>query len=362
MSEKIDKSDSLFYCNCCEKKYSSYKSLWNHNKKFHSSKNNKNKPNVNIIKNNIIAEPVIKKYNCRHCSNIYSTKQSRWRHEKFCKKISTVTKDNVIATLENKITKLEEKLNKQKIITVDNKIEPINNQLINFIVDQAKTIENLKPKINIIEETIYTQKEILTLNLNNIIIVSRPEDNYINAKQLCLAGEKNFNDWLQLDTTKELINDSVELLHNDSWIHPDLAVQLAQWISPKFALQVSKWIRALYSNNNVSVDTKLLEEKEKEIQLKNQKIQLLEDIYVKKQKRKNYPENVIYIVTTAENKKNRIYIVGKAQVFKERLSTYNKTAEHEVVYYKQCDCSESLKATEYSVLKKLHKYREKANS
>ncbi len=26
-----------------------------------------------------------------------------------------------------------------------------------------------------------------------------------------------------------------------SWIHPDLAVQLAQWISPTFALQVSRW-------------------------------------------------------------------------------------------------------------------------
>ena len=30
-----------------------------------------------------------------------------------------------------------------------------------------------------------------------------------------------------------------------SWIHPDLAVQLAQWISPIFALQVSKWIREI---------------------------------------------------------------------------------------------------------------------
>jgi hypothetical protein len=29
--------------------------------------------------------------------------------------------------------------------------------------------------------------------------------------------------------------------HSGSWIHPDLAVQLAQWISPKFALQVSRW-------------------------------------------------------------------------------------------------------------------------
>jgi hypothetical protein len=30
-----------------------------------------------------------------------------------------------------------------------------------------------------------------------------------------------------------------------SWIHPDLAVPLAQWISPSFSIQVSRWIREL---------------------------------------------------------------------------------------------------------------------
>jgi hypothetical protein len=30
-----------------------------------------------------------------------------------------------------------------------------------------------------------------------------------------------------------------------SWIHPDLAVQLAQWISPSFAIQVSRWVREI---------------------------------------------------------------------------------------------------------------------
>ena len=49
-----------------------------------------------------------------------------------------------------------------------------------------------------------------------------------------------------------------------SWIHPDLAVQLAQWISPKFALQVSKWIRELAVTGSVRIgmektDNKILE-------------------------------------------------------------------------------------------------------
>jgi hypothetical protein len=66
-----------------------------------------------------------------------------------------------------------------------------------------------------------------------------------------------------------------------SWIHPDLAIQLAQWISPKFAIHISKWIRQLFTNNEVKIN----------LQLANDKIKLLENIYLKKHKRDNYPEN-----------------------------------------------------------------------
>jgi hypothetical protein len=282
--------------------------------------------------------------------------------------------------LEKEVEMIKYNNNNNLYHKINNQInhEQMNNQLINFIVDQAKIIENLKPKNNIIEEIKDKQiisciKESPTLNLNNVFIVSRLEDNFINATQLCHAGQINFNTWYSLDTTKELINIAandvgipasqlvdIKKDNNDLWIHPDLAIQLAQWISPFFGLQVSKWIRTIFTNN-IPVDVKILEEQEKEIQLKNKRIQILEDTFVKKQKRKNYPDNVIYIVTTPENKKNRIYIIGKASSFKNRLSTYNKTAEHEVIYYKQCKSEESLKTIENHVLNKLSKFREKAN-
>ena len=84
------------------------------------------------------------------------------------------------------------------------------------------------------------------------------------------------------------------------WIHPDLAIQLAQWISPPFALQVSKWIRTLFTDGKVEVTKKLLENK----------IKLLQDTYVKKQRRTDYPcKNVIYILTTEEGKYKRNYII-----------------------------------------------------
>ena len=93
----------------------------------------------------------------------------------------------------------ESKIIDTKIKNLENKIHqnaPVNNQLINTILEKNKKIEELnnqitnKPnividkKINIIE----------SLTMNNIIITSRSEDNFINATQLCQDGCKLFAD------------------------------------------------------------------------------------------------------------------------------------------------------------------------
>ena len=146
--------------------------------------------------------------------------------------------------------------------------------------------------------------------------------------------------------------------HIGTWIHPELAIQLAQWLSPKFAIQVSKWIINLFTNGKVEITTNLLTENK----LKDQRIKLLEDTYVKKHKREDYPENnVIYILTTKDHIKNRIYIIGKAKNLKNRLSTYNKTCDHQVIYHKKCVDEEILNLVEIMVLNKLKHYQEKAN-
>ena len=119
--------------------------------------------------------------------------------------------------------------------------------------------------------------------------------------------------------------------HIGTWIHPKLAIQLAQWLSPKFAIQVSDWIINLFTNGKVEINTKLIIENK----LKDQEIKLLKDTYVKKHKREDYlDENVIYILSTVDHLKNRIYIVGKSKNLKNRLSSYNKTCDHQVIYYK----------------------------
>ena len=92
------------------------------------------------------------------------------------------------------------------------------------------------------------------------------------------------------------------------------------------------------------------------------KIKSLENQNVKKQKRADYLEkNVIYVLTTDFYKNKNTYIIGEATNLTSRLSTYNKTAEHEVVYYKNCTNPDLLGSAEKIILSKLDMYRDQAN-
>ena len=144
---------------------------------------------------------------------------------------------------------------------------PLNNQLINIISDKNKKIEELSKNIQL-NNQIIIEKQIKTfesLTLNNIVITSRSDDNFINATQLCQAGGKQFNDWYRLNTTKQLINEL-------AW---DADISASQ--------------------------------------------------------------------------------------SKNRLSTYNKTCDHQVIYHKKCVDEEILTLVENMVLNKLKQYQEKAN-
>jgi len=370
-----------YKCKICNKLYSSYQSLWIHNKKFHNPCDNlvqtfDNKVEIKCKHSNI----------CKYCKKQFSHRNSRWKHEKTCKqKENTVTE---ITELKKEIIELKKEIiTKNNINNLEAKLNlPINNHLIDIIVNKSNAIIDLKNENTELKENNITNNLILatiptTLTLNDVVIVSRTEDNYINATQLCQAGGKQFKHWYSLESTKLLINEAesevgiptsqlVDIKKGNSsefsqgsWIHPDLAIQLAQWLSPRFALQVSKWIRTLFTNGNVSIDIKILEDQyTKEIELKDQKIQLLQDIYVKKQKRQEYPEkNVIYLLSTEDNKKKRVYIIGKTKKLKDRLGPYNKTAEHGVEYYKSCNSKEYMNIVEKIILDKLDKHREKAN-
>jgi len=348
-------------CKYCSKEYASHQSRCNHMRRYHQKV---------IIENNekkIIIPKIIEDTNCVFCKKNYYSTKNKMTHEKICeirKKYICSNCDKKFISRQGKWGHEKEcKIVKQKEIKIEDE-DKVNNQLINIIVEKTKTIKELKNKMEDkeIKKDITIDENINTLILNNITIFSRKEDNYINAVQLCQAGDKTLNEWISSSKIKNLISilefksKNNKLIEEDTWVHPDLAIQLAYWISPEYGLDVSDWIRKLFIKDNKYES--LLEE----IKIKNDKIKILENNYLKKQKRKIYAEkNVIYMLTSDDNKKKNIYIIGKANNLTNRLSNYNKSAEHEVVYYKECKNEEDLTVIEFMILNKLKDYREKAN-
>ena len=216
-------------------------------------------------------------------------------------------------------------------------------------------------------------------------IEHRDEDGYINVTNLCKAGGKQFKHWNSLDKTKaflHVLSSEVGIPTSDliklgkstfsnqgkqevssTWVHPQIAINIAQWISPRFDVKVSGWVYEVMMTGKVDItNTKSYKELQKENKDHKIKIKYLTKKYVKRQPRIEYTEkNVIYILTTPNMKKERRYILGKAENLTNRLSVYNKSDEHEVIYYQGCGDIEDMNLVEPMVFKKLNEYREQAN-
>lgn len=347
--ELQNKNNENFQCNFCKKNFTSRYNLNDH---LNTCKKKKTEEIENKLKGDFTQQIDILK------EKIISLQNLQYDNEKYYQ-IKIDEKDKIIQKLETKLEKFE-----NVVIS--------NNKNLNSSENNEIPIP-LSNKLNNIIEEIKEDMEYSNITLNNVIISSRPIDHYVNATQLCQAGEKKFNDWFHLDTTKELINElsadagipvsalvdtkrgGNNKLFQGSWIHPDLSIQLAQWISPKFAIQVSKWVRSLFSDDYVEIDRNLLREKDN-------RIKQLESLCLSKQRRVEYPDrNVIYMLTTDDHLIRRTYIIGKAKNLTSRLSTYNKTCDHTVVHYKECKNEDDMASAETIILNKLKDYREQAN-
>jgi len=104
----------------------------------------------------------------------------------------------------------------------------------------------------------------------------------------------------------------------------------------------------------------LIELQEEENLKQANRIKLLEIKSLKKTERTEQGKNVVYIVTNEYLKRDRIYIIGKAIDLANRLSQYNKNAEHEVIFSRECNNAKQMGLIEETILYKLDKYRERA--
>lgn len=98
---------------------------------------------------------------------------------------------------------------------------------------------------------------------NGAIIHQRAADGYINATAMCNAADKKIAKYLENKGTTDFLielavalsadvrirtSDLVEIIKGGNpafqgtWVHPQVAIHLAQWLSPKFAVRVSIWV------------------------------------------------------------------------------------------------------------------------
>ena len=95
--------------------------------------------------------------------------------------------------------------------------------------------------------------------VQNSIVEQRASDGYINATAMCKAAGKKIANYSENNSTIEFlaalstdvgipISDLVQSIKGGNpalqgtWVHPQVAINLAQWLSPQFAVQVSKWV------------------------------------------------------------------------------------------------------------------------
>ncbi len=129
-------------------------------------------------------------------------------------------------------------------------------------VDKKTKLDNVLSDSN--------QLALIPHKIHSVTIEQRATDGYVNASALCQACNKLWGDYTRLKSTDEFlqelssdmgipISDAEGSLIQSikggiprlqgTWVHPDVATNLAVWASPKFAVAVSRWVREWLTGN-----------------------------------------------------------------------------------------------------------------
>jgi len=100
---------------------------------------------------------------------------------------------------------------------------------------------------------------IISHQLDAVDVGQRAHDGYINATALCKAAGKSIHHYIQNKATEDFLVELEgcrgiprDLLvrkitdgmneNRGTWVHPQVAINLAQWASPEFAVRVTEWV------------------------------------------------------------------------------------------------------------------------
>lgn len=97
---------------------------------------------------------------------------------------------------------------------------------------------------------------------------------YVNATEMAKKFGKKTHDWMRLPSTIEFINEltearkslfvdtqlvitkkgGVDLTHQGTWFHEDVALEFARWLSPKFAIWCNSKIKELLTTGKTTIN------------------------------------------------------------------------------------------------------------
>ena len=293
-------------------------------------------------------------------------------------------KENELNLIQEKYNNLKKLIETPKIILKNKINEELDENNFQFDINLTRKQIN-KTKYKDIPEEI-TKIQSLKLK-DNYQLEYRDDDGYINITNLCKAGGKEFKNWNKNDKTKrflEVLSSAVRIRTADliklgtgskckddtknlTWAHPQIAINIAQWISPEFDVLVSKWVYEIMLTGKLDINnsktTEELDIMNKENKLLKNRIKLLESKVLQKQPRETFTENknVVYIITTEYKEAQGHYKIGRAQDLKKRLSTYNTTDKHEVIYNTSCKTKKNMDLLEQLVHNRLENKRVEPN-
>ena len=91
------------------------------------------------------------------------------------------------------------------------------------------------------------------------LINQRAGDGYINATAMCQVAGRPWNRYSEVRASKEFaqalstvtgipVTELIQIVRGGNpqlqgtWVHPQVAIHLAQWLSPEFAVRVTQWV------------------------------------------------------------------------------------------------------------------------
>ena len=224
-------------------------------------------------------------FQCEFCDKELTSKYRLENHLKICsvKKKQVEIKNKTIVTLQTELDKLKDEMVKLKeksneidysvydedtgyfdMSAVDIKIDKKEEQIDYSLYEDSEYFDMSSVDIKV-------EQIIQPLVINNYSLFYRKKDGYIDVTNLCKAGGKKYNHWNSLEKTQDFIKvvsmsvgiPTDLLIQNEdrrTWVHPQVAINIAQWISPEFDVQVLKWINNIKKESESTKDLTQIKE------------------------------------------------------------------------------------------------------